>query len=123
VVEAAADSAEEAADEAVPAAAASAAEIVEEPMPAPSGLTAEGRAGNDPRVEANPVGTVEITTTHVQLFPESVAPAVVPSGRLAARASNDPRGPLSAQPDANSADDSGESAAQHDATTASATQS
>ena len=58
-----------------------------------AGLTADGRAVNDPRVEPRPVGVVEIVTSHPPLFSDHVAPAVVPSGRLAPRASNDPRGP------------------------------
>ena len=37
---------------------------------------------------------VAITTTHPALFSETVAPAVTNSGRVAPRASNDPRGPL-----------------------------
>jgi hypothetical protein len=72
-----------------------------EPAPAPaaaepvdtSGLNAQGRALNDPRVSARPVGEVAITTSHPALFGDYVAPAVVPSGRIALRASNDPRGP------------------------------
>ena len=59
---------------------------------ATAGITADGRACNDPRVEARPVGVVEITTTHPDLFSGSVAPAIVPSGRTTPRASNDPRG-------------------------------
>jgi ribonuclease E len=66
---------------------------VEEPAAA-GGLTEDGRALNDPRVEPRPVDVVEITTTHPVLFSDDVAPSVVPSGRVAPRASNDPRGPL-----------------------------
>ena len=72
-----------------------------EPEPEPvveqqaaNGLTADGRACNDPRVEAKPVENVDIRTAHIQLFPETMAPAVLPSGRSAPRASNDPRGSL-----------------------------
>jgi ribonuclease E len=64
--------------------------LVESVEPAP-GLTPEGRAFNDPRVEAKPVGVVEIVTTHPVLFSDQVAPAVVPSGKIAPRAANDPR--------------------------------
>jgi ribonuclease E len=68
-------------------------EVLVEPT-STDGITADGRACNDPRIEARPVGVVEITTTHPTLFGDSVAPPVAPSGHIAARASNDPRGPL-----------------------------
>jgi ribonuclease E len=83
-----------------------AAALVETPEPAASqreqhlaeidttGLTAGGRAINDPRVEARPVRDLEIVTSHLQLFSDTVAPAVEPGGKVAPRASNDPRGPL-----------------------------
>ncbi|RLA48493.1 MAG: ribonuclease E [Gammaproteobacteria bacterium] len=58
------------------------------------GITADGRACNDPRVDAQPVGVLEITTTHPVLFGDTVAPPIAPSGRTAPRAGNDPRGPL-----------------------------
>jgi len=58
-----------------------------------AGLTETGRAYNDPRVEPRPVGVVEIVTAHPALFSDIVAPPVQPSGRVALRASNDPRGP------------------------------
>jgi len=61
---------------------------------APAGITAEGRAINDPRIAPSPVGVVEITTTHPALFGDHVAPPVEPSGRIAPRAINDPRGQL-----------------------------
>ncbi len=66
----------------------------EEPVAAPAGVTADGRAINDPRVQPKPVGSVEIATTHPQLFGEFVAPPAASSGRVAPRAANDPRGPL-----------------------------
>jgi ribonuclease E len=72
-------------------------EVVVEPV-STDGITADGRACNDPRLEASPVGVVEITTTHPTLFDDTVAPSVTPGGSTAARASNDPRGPL-AEPD------------------------
>ncbi len=59
----------------------------------PAGLTADGRAYNDPRVEPKPVGVVEIVTTHPVLFSDFVAPPAANSGTIAPRASNDPRGP------------------------------
>ena len=65
-----------------------------------AGITPEGRAINDPRVEAKPVTSVEITTAHPVLFSDKVAPAAVTSGRVAPRAINDPRGPLAAAEDA-----------------------
>ena len=69
--------------------------IAEQPVPA-AGINAEGRAVNDPRVDPRPVGEVAITTAQISLFPEHAAPAVQPSGRVAPRAVNDPRGPLTA---------------------------
>lgn len=62
-----------------------------------SGLSADGRAINDPRAAPKPVGTVEITTGHPVLFKDTVAPAVVPSAKTVPRASNDPRGPIPAE--------------------------
>jgi len=76
------------------------ASVAEEPiqeLPARAGLTPDGRACNDPRVEPRPIGVIEIVTSHRALFPELVAPPVVPSGRIVPRASNDPRGPLPQQ--------------------------
>ena len=58
----------------------------------------EGRAVNDPRVEARPVGVVEIVTTHPVLFSDVVAPPVAPSEHSRQRASNDPRGPRNSSP-------------------------
>ncbi len=65
----------------------------EKPAPG-AGLTADGRASNDPRVEARPVSRVEISTGHPALFSEQVAPAAQAGSRSTTRASNDPRGPL-----------------------------
>jgi len=59
------------------------------------GITAGGRATNDPRVDARPVGVVEIVTSYKTLFSENAAPPVTPSDRNVPRASNDPRGPKS----------------------------
>ena len=59
-----------------------------------TGLTADGRACNDPRVAARPVQVVEITTTHLRLFGDTIAPPASAGNRPAERASNDPRGPL-----------------------------
>jgi ribonuclease E len=79
--------------------AATAPAIVAEPEVAVdrSGLSADGRAINDPRAAPKPVGTVEITTGHPVLFKDTVAPAVVPSAKTVPRASNDPRGPIAAE--------------------------
>jgi ribonuclease E len=64
----------------------------EEPVVA-AGLNEQGLAINDPRVEAQPVGVVEIVTTHPALFGDEVAPPVAPSAKVVTRSSNDPRGP------------------------------
>lgn len=58
-----------------------------------NGLTADGRAVNDPRVSPAPVRDVHIETGRMTLFSESAAPAVAPTERNVPRASNDPRGP------------------------------
>ena len=60
---------------------------------APVGITAQGRAVNDPRVEAKPVGVIQIETAYPALFGDVVAPPVAPSSKIVPRASNDPRGP------------------------------
>ena len=75
--------------------------VPEEPVQelAPNaGLTPEGRAINDPRVNSKPVEVVEITTTHPTLFSDEVAPPATSSGRVESRAVNDPRGPLNDTP-------------------------
>ena len=61
----------------------------------PSGLTADGRAVNDPRVAPSPVGDVPVETARMALFAEAPAPAVAAPDRRVPRASNDPRGPRS----------------------------
>ena len=80
---------------------------VEEPAVADAGpqdgLTEGGRAINDPRVEAKPVDVVEIVTAHPTLFSDSVAPSVVPSGKVTPRASNDPRASSAPAPAAEAA--------------------
>lgn len=58
-----------------------------------SGLTSEGRATNDPRVNPSPVREVKTETARLSLFNDKPAPAVTPTQRSVARASNDPRGP------------------------------
>ncbi|MEH6593386.1 MAG: ribonuclease E/G, partial [Halioglobus sp.] len=66
---------------------------------APSVLSEEGRAPNDPRDNPQPTAAVETTTEHPVLFGDTEAAAVVPTGKASPRASNDPRG-SSAQADA-----------------------
>lgn len=79
------------------AGAAAAASALAEPEPAapvdPAGLSAEGRALNDPRVAPSPVGDVPVETARMALFAEAPAPAVAAPERRVSRASNDPRGP------------------------------
>ena len=75
-------------------AAASTTSIAVQATPKTGGMTATGRAINDPRVRARPVGPVEITTARRPLFGDFVAPPVVPKERIVQRASNDPRGPV-----------------------------
>ena len=79
------------------AGAASAASALAEPEPAapvdPAGLSADGRALNDPRVAPSPVGDVPVETARMALFAEAPAPAVAAPDRRVSRASNDPRGP------------------------------
>lgn len=61
--------------------------------PSTKGMRLDGRACNDPRVDARPVVAVEITTSHRPLFSENMAPPAKPIDRIVPRASNDPRGP------------------------------
>jgi ribonuclease E len=68
-----------------------------------SGITADGRAINDPRVEARPVGEVNVTTSRRAMFSQTAAPPVRHSGRVVPRASNDPRGSRPAVPMAQAA--------------------
>ena len=79
------------------AGAAAAASALAEPEPAapvdPAGLSADGRALNDPRVAPSPVGDVPVETARMALFAEAPAPAVAAPDRRVSRASNDPRGP------------------------------
>jgi len=58
-----------------------------------SGLTSEGRAVNDPRVDPKPVAEVAVVTERGELFTTQEAPPVSVIHRNAPRASNDPRGP------------------------------
>jgi ribonuclease E len=72
-----------------PVAAEKAPEVESEVLP--SALTEEGRALNDPRISPKLAEQLEISTQHIALFGDSVAPSVEPSGKVSSRASNDPR--------------------------------
>ena len=61
----------------------------------PAGITADGRAANDPRIAPRPVARVEITTDHPPLFRDEQYPPVQARKDKAPRASNDPRDPRS----------------------------
>lgn len=61
----------------------------------PAGITADGRAANDPRIAPRPVAQVEITTDHPPLFRDEQYPPVQARKDKAPRAGNDPRGPRS----------------------------
>ncbi|GAB5414330.1 MAG: ribonuclease E [Congregibacter sp.] len=65
------------------------------PAQKPAGLTADGRATNDPRVAPSPISEVKIATATMTLFSETEMPAVAAPERNVPRASNDPRGPRS----------------------------
>lgn len=69
------------------------AEAEPEKIASTDGITANGRACNDPREDARPVGVVECSTSHKTLFSETVQPPAQASNRIVPRASNDPRGP------------------------------
>ena len=97
--------AEEKPAEVAPVAAAAPQELKEPSSTA--GLTEKGQAINDPRVEARPVGVVEIVTAHPVLFSDVVAPPVAPSDKVVQRAGNDPRG--SAQQEQSYAEAAGQS--------------
>ena len=70
--------------------------LTEEPVAAiktadTRGINQKGRACNDPREQAKPVGKVEITTSHNSLFSAEQAPAVEQIRGTSLRAANDPR--------------------------------
>ena len=70
--------------------------LTEEPVaaiktPDTRGINEKGRACNDPRERAKPVGKVEITTSHSSLFSAKEAPAVEQIRGTSLRAANDPR--------------------------------
>jgi ribonuclease E len=61
-----------------------------------SGLTADGRAVNDPRILPKPVTDTAVQTELTQLFDAPEAPPVSVVSQNIPRASNDPRGPKAA---------------------------
>lgn len=64
-----------------------------------TGVTAEGRAVNDPRVAPAPVENVHVETARMVLFAENPMPPVSAPVRNVPRASNDPRGQKGANAD------------------------
>jgi ribonuclease E len=58
-----------------------------------AGITASGRAVNDPRVASKPVGDIDVRTTLGSLFGTESFPDAIYVLRDAPRAINDPRGP------------------------------
>ena len=66
-----------------------------------SGVTAEGRAINDPRVDARPVGKIKVQTALGSVFGAEAFPDAPHFASAAPRAANDPRGPRIDKPAAN----------------------
>ena len=66
-----------------------------------SGITAEGRAINDPRVDARPVGKIKVQTAIGSVFGTEAFPDAPHFASAAPRAANDPRGPRIDEPAAN----------------------
>jgi len=66
-----------------------------------SGITAEGRAINDPRVDARPVGKIKVQTVIGSVFGAEAFPDAPHFASAAPRAANDPRGPRIDEPAAN----------------------
>ena len=58
-----------------------------------SGITAEGRAINDPRVDARPVGKIKVQTAIGSVFGAEAFPDAPHFASAAPREANDPRGP------------------------------
>ena len=63
-----------------------------------SGVTEDGRAINDPRVDAKPVTEITVETATRTLFYAKAFPDAVQITNNPARAANDPRGPRPAEP-------------------------
>ena len=66
-----------------------------------SGITAEGRAINDPRVDARPVGDIKVQTAIGNVFGTEAFPDAPHFASAAPRAANDPRGPRTDESAAN----------------------
>ena len=66
-----------------------------------SGITAEGRAINDPRVHARPIGKIKVQTAIGSVFGAEAFPDAPHFASAAPRAANDPRGPRIDEPAAN----------------------
>ena len=66
-----------------------------------SGITAEGRAINDPRVDARPVGKIKVQTAIGSVFGAEAFPDAQHFASAAPRAANDPRGQRIDKPAAN----------------------
>ena len=66
-----------------------------------SGITADGRAVNDPRVDARPIGEITVQTAVGSVFGTETFPDAPHYASAAPRASNDPRGPRIDEPAAN----------------------
>ena len=66
-----------------------------------SGITAEGRAINDPRVDARPIGKIKVQTAIGSVFGAEAFPDAPHFASAAPRAANDPRGPRIDEPAAN----------------------
>ena len=68
--------------------------VSDQPAAQPAlGITAAGRAVNDPRISPKPITDTPVTTEQGQLFWQPEAPPVTVVERDVQRASNDPRGP------------------------------
>ena len=66
-----------------------------------SGITANGRAINDPRVDARPIGEITVQTVIGNVFGTGVFPDAPHHASTAPRAANDPRGQRIDEPAAN----------------------
>ena len=66
-----------------------------------TGITADGRAVNDPRVDARPIGEITVQTAVSSVFGTEDFPDAPHYASDAPRAANDPRGPRTDEPAAN----------------------
>jgi ribonuclease E len=69
--------------------------------PSATGITAEGRAINDPRVDARPIGKITVRTAISSVFGTEAFPDAPHFSSQSPRAANDPRGPKIDEPAAN----------------------